>query len=304
MYPTQWAAAGPGRPAFEAFMADIAEDPEVVAIGLGESWGAGALVFPHLGWAGQSDGRPQQTVETREGDQILAKYGLVDRDDYLLGSFPYVVDSHTYTARFWVNYANVCLDRNCSRRMPFFSTHYQALQHPTDSWGNFDPSGTYDAGIERLLAYMDLKAGAGRPRVLAGDLNAWDPVTDPHVCTGASEPGPSHIAGIRRLRDYAGYTDAWRAVHPWGRAYTGTLNRGDTHYQTCLPANGLAWGSGYKRIDYIFTSGISTITSAEPVGAPFGAGGKGTVAWGNCAGCYHLGVTVGMPMPPLSGASF
>ena len=294
-YPTWWAAAGPGRPAFEAFMADVAVDPEVIAVGVGESWGAGAHVFPHLGWEGQSDGRPQKTPETREGDQILARYGFVDREDYLLGSFT-LPDSHT-TLQYWANYADVCLDRQCGRRMPFFSTHYQALQHPTDAWGQFDPAGTYEAGIERLLAYMDLKAGVGTPRVLAGDLNAWDPQTDRHICTAASEPGPSHVTGIRRLRDGAGYTDAWRMIHPWGRADTGSLNRSDAHYQNCLIANGLAPGAPYKRIDYIFTKDIHAITSAEYVGAPFGSGGKGTVAWGNCVGSDHVGVKVGIHVP-------
>jgi len=294
-FPAGWALEGSGRPMYDALTV-LAGDPQVVALGAGEA------PFPRqvmtvLGWYGLSQGRPQVSTVSVFHDYILAKYGFLDEDRLDVGGTWWNIPLQF--SPFTMNYANVCLDPACERTMPFFATHFQASAR----WGE---GGNYDEEFRPALSWINEKSGgANAPRVLAGDLNAWDPAVDLHLerCIGPApyEPGQKHIEGIRRIRYNEGYSDAWIDVHgaaqPAHTRYTGTINRGDLHYQACMADAGLPLGRGHKRMDYVFTKGIRTHESAEFVGAPFGPGGAGTVGWGNCVASDHLGVKVGFVAP-------
>jgi endonuclease/exonuclease/phosphatase family metal-dependent hydrolase len=147
---------------------------------------------------------------------------------------------------------------------------------------------SYDPYMATLLGYVDTMVPKGQRRVIVGDFNAWDNLTDPHLCLASSLPGEGHEAGIRRIKN-AGYTSMFRVRNPSGNAYTGMVNvQAYSRYATsCIPTAGLPQGHPYKAIDYAFSKHIagSDILAATKFGVPIGG-------FGNCAASDHLGLKV------------
>jgi endonuclease/exonuclease/phosphatase family metal-dependent hydrolase len=256
----------------ELLVQHIANDPTVVAIGLGESWGSGGPedVAPILGWS------LANATKSNQGDVILTRYGFTEQ-----GFSPAIGQTAAEIHR--AVYANVCLDAGCTRTLPFFALHTQASQE-----------GEYDGLMATLLAYADTVVPDGAPRVIMGDFNAWDTLTDPHVCVPSYEPGVSHQEGIRRIIS-SGYTDMMRLKNPAGNVYTGMLNR-LPYNQTqacCTIAAGLPQGHPYKAIDHAYSKHLADgqILSAQRFGIPVGG-------YGNCAASDHLGIKISVTIPP------
>ena len=254
----------------EALVRHITADPSVVALGTAEAWGAAepADLKSVLGWP---EGR---ATNEHNGVAILTRYGFTEQ-----GLGPQI--GNTGTEIHKPIYAKVCLNRECTRTMRFFAVHTQA------------PQGTYDTGIAALLSYIDSVAPAGQPRIVMGDFNAWDTVTDPQICLGAAEPGASHQAGIRRIRD-AGYASMLRLRNPSGNLYTATLNvRAYSQNATsCVVRAGFPQGHPFKSADHAFSKHIADadVKSATTFGVPIGR-------YGNCAASDHLGLKVTVRAP-------
>jgi hypothetical protein len=151
-------------------------------------------------------------------------------------------------------------------------------------------TGCYDTGMQAIVDYIDSVAPADTPRIIVGDFNASDSVTDPPLSASGSTSGMLyHGAGIRLIRDANGYRDMFRRVNPSGRNYTATLNKTHTSLWDQQVSLGMSPGDGYKRIDYAFSKHIpdSDIVSATTFGGPNGGSGS-------CIASDHLGVKVGV----------
>ena len=254
----------------EALLRHIARDPKVVAFGVGEAWG-GADIGPVLGVLGWE--RNNATI-TNNGDAILTRHGFTEQ---AVGP----IIGQTGAEIHKPIYANVCLDRTCTRTIPLFVLHTNTQQ------------GAYDAAMSTLLAYVDSMVPAGQPRIIMGDFNAWDNLTDPHRCVPSSLPGASHEAGIRRIKS-AGYTSLIHLKNPSTNAYTGQLNvLAYSQFATsCVVRAGLPQGHPYKAIDYAFSKHIrdADVIAATKFGIPIGG-------FGNCAASDHLGIKVTVRVP-------
>lgn len=249
----------------EALRQHVGGDPKVVALGVSEAWGGASVerVVAVLGW------QLANASVRSNGAAIVTRYGFTEQ---AVGP----VIGQTGAEIHRPIYANVCLDKDCTRTMPMFAVHTQNAQ------------GAYDGGMATLLTYVDSVVPAGRPRIVIGDFNAWDTLTDPHLCVGSGEPGASHEAGIRRIKD-AGYTSMLQLKNPTVNRYTGMLNV-LSYSQTatsCIVRAGLPQGHPYKAIDHAFSQYIADadVVGATKFAVPIGG-------FGNCAASDHLGIKV------------
>jgi endonuclease/exonuclease/phosphatase family metal-dependent hydrolase len=254
----------------EALVKHIASDATVVALGVGEAWGGAQIgrLLEVLGW--------QRVYATaiNQGDAILTRYGFLQQ-----GLGPAI--GQTGAEIFKPIYADVCLDKSCTRTMPFFAVHTQAEDT------------AYDSGIAKLMTYVDAVVPPGEPRIVMGDFNAWNPTTDPHACVGPAEPGLGHEAGIQRIAD-TGYTSMFRLKNPLANGSTGLLNVLGYSQTTssCLARAGLPQGHPYKAVDHAFSRSIADtdVLSATKIGVPIGG-------YGHCAASDHLGLKVTVHVP-------
>jgi hypothetical protein len=238
----------------------IGNDPSVVALGLGESWGCAhpAAVQNVLGW-------PARTSE-RNGVVLLARYGLAGAETWTqLDTSRNVNPSDTK----WVVRAPVCLNTGCTR---WTMVHIAHLLAATATIAHIDSYTTLDGQAEQALAFLGTQPPA-EPRVLVGDFNAFEGTNV--VCT--QEPHSRPIALFRQ----AGYIDAWPAVNGSAEGFTGMWNR-----QSCGSPEGYLW----KRIDYAWSKGINPVATAR----------FGMVTPGYGAPSDHAGLIVSYPMPGLS----
>jgi hypothetical protein len=172
----------------------------------------------------------------RNGTAFLARYGLA-------GAMKYEqIDSK---ANQWLIGGDVCLDAGCTATIPMYSVHFG------DTTDDLIPN-----QAQRVLDIL----GTQGPRLFLGDLNVFKTDTwNPKVpCTGDDNPGRLRTIS---LIEGAGYTDAWKATQS-SEGWTGMQTRNG-----CGTPN----GNLYKRIDYVFSSGMRTLTTdrfgrAEPGG--------------------------------------
>jgi endonuclease/exonuclease/phosphatase family metal-dependent hydrolase len=133
----------------------------------------------------------------------------------------------------------------CSSSVPAFSTHWTP---PGDAFG---------AVAQRAIEVLTSQPAA---HVLLGDLNvyridAWNPAVP---CTGSN--AAARIETIERM-EAAGYADAWKATQG-GEGWTGMATRAGC---------GVPNGNLYKRIDYVYTTGLRAIATTRLARAAPGA---------------------------------
>ena len=195
----------------------VGNDPDIVALGLGEAWlcGSPENVRKALGWKARTS--------ERNGVGIVARYGFAGPEEWVqLDTSLNPNPSDT----MWVLRIPVCLNVECSQTINTFTAHWYA-------------SGTYketmfDRQGRQTVDFLK-RAGGNAPHVLIGDLNAWE-----GAATCSQNPTS---AGLSHLRS-AGYIDAWPAVNGTLEGFTGMTNR---------PGCGLPEGYAWKRIDYAWS---------------------------------------------------
>jgi hypothetical protein len=198
-------------------LANLAADPRIVALGLGEAWTCAnsQRVRAALGWAA--------TVTDHNGVSIVARYGFAGplqwkQLDTSQASNP----SDTK----WVVRAPVCLDAACSSSIEVFTAH----------WGGGGRV-VMDTQAEETVTFMS-DVPAGVPHLFIGDLNVYETST---AC--ASSPLTTPLAKLRA----ANYTDAWNYLNGSAEGYTGMTNRAGC---------GNPPGYTFKRIDYSWSKNI------------------------------------------------
>ena len=170
----------------------------------------------------------------RNGTALAARYGFASGPTYTKN-----------TGDDWVVGGAVCLDSACSDSMPMFSAHW--------SVGNDAFGGAAQRTIEILAAQTG-------PHVLLGDLNVyridgWNPEVP---CTGPDVAG--RVDAIMRMEG-AGYADAWKTTQA-GEGWTGMSSRNG-----CGTPN----GNLFKRIDYVYTKGLTAVSTTRIARAAPGA---------------------------------
>jgi endonuclease/exonuclease/phosphatase family metal-dependent hydrolase len=172
----------------------------------------------------------------QEGVSLLARYGFAGKPRFEQ------IDAKNHR---WIESGRVCLDASCSASLQMFATHLGG------SDAEFLPQ------VERVIAIVDADTA---PRLFMGDLNLykidqWNPRMP---CTAADSAGRvSAIAAIER----AGFTDTWKALNS-GEGWTGMTSR-----KGCGNPN----GGLYKRIDYIYTKGLTATAITRFAQPPPGA---------------------------------
>jgi endonuclease/exonuclease/phosphatase family metal-dependent hydrolase len=208
---------------------ELRRDQTIVALAVQEAWNCGSPV--------QLNSVLGFAVATREqeGVALLARYGLRGSPIYRR------IDDRSNR---WVIGGHVCLDAACSAAVPMFSTH----------WGS-----TADDDFPRQAqATVAALRDQPQPHLVMGDLNAftidqWNPRTR---CTVPATPGGTKALAVMAA---AGYVDAWKVTQS-GEGWTGMASRPDC---------GRPEGNLYKRIDYVLTRGLRTLSTmrfarAEP----------------------------------------
>lgn len=205
----------------QAELERLRDDPAIIALGLQEAWNCG----------GPQNVNGVMGFKTasggRNGTALLARHGFSGPVKY------YQVDAK---APQWMVGGDVCLDAACSATIPVFSAHFGSV--PNDEFPN------------QAQRAIDFLAGQGAARVFMGDLNvykvdAWNPSVP---CTG---PDVSGRVRTISLIEGAGYTDAWKATQS-GEGWTGMASR---------PGCGAPLGGLFKRIDYVYTVGLRTLST-------------------------------------------
>jgi hypothetical protein len=172
----------------------------------------------------------------RNGTAFLARYGLS-------GAMKY--EQFDSKANQWLIGGDVCLDAACTATIPMFSVHFGDT--------------TDDQIPNQAQRVLDILGQSG-PRLFMGDLNVFKTDTwNPKVpCTGDDNPGRLRTIS---LIEAAGYTDAWKATQS-SEGWTGMATRNGC---------GIPVGNLYKRIDYVYSHGMRTLSTdrfgrAEPGG--------------------------------------
>lgn len=205
----------------QAQLERIKADPAIVALALQEAWNCGSPRNVNGVLAFKTVSRD------RNGTALLARHGLSGPVQY------YEIDAK---ARQWLIGGDVCLDAGCSDTIPVYSVHF---------------GDTTEDGIplqaQRVLEFLGRQSGA---RIFMGDLNvhktdAWNPKVR---CTARDKPGALRTIG---MIEAAGYTDAWKATQS-SEGWTGMASR---------PGCGSPPGNLYKRIDYVYSSGLQTLST-------------------------------------------
>lgn len=218
---------------------DAQEDPQLVALGLQEAWGAcGNLrnVAALLRWTTVS---PE-----RGGVGLIARYGIVGPWDMWQIEFKPVAGAPEDR---WLIGGNVCVAPDCVRTVYMWTTHLSATL-----------DAEWPRHVGKVLDWIERKPV---PHLFMGDLNIWqnDDASPPTFCGRPTAPMADALARIAG----AGYVDAWAATQP-GEGWTATLLR-----PGCGPDRN---GGAYKRIDYIWSKGLNAIATTRlglvPDGGP------------------------------------
>jgi hypothetical protein len=170
----------------------------------------------------------------RNGTALAARYGFASGPSYT-----------KITGDDWLVGGAVCLDPACSASTPVFSAHWSV---PEDAFG---------AAAQRTIEILGTQPV---PHVLLGDLNvyrvdAWNPSVP---CTGPDVGG--RVQAIMNM-EAAGYADAWKTTQP-GEGWTGMSTRNGC---------GVPNGNLFKRIDYVYTKGLTAVSTTRIARAAPGA---------------------------------
>jgi hypothetical protein len=162
----------------------------------------------------------------RNGTALAARYGFASGPTYT-----------KIMADDWLVGGAVCLDAGCSDTMPVFSAHWSV---PEDAFG---------AAAQRTI---EILGGQPVPHILLGDLNvyrvdAWNPSVP---CTGPDVAG--RVQAIMNM-EAAGYADAWKTTQS-GEGWTGMSTRNGC---------GVPNGNLFKRIDYVYTKGLTAVSTTR-----------------------------------------
>lgn len=205
----------------QAELQRLREDRAVIALGLQEAWNCG----------GPQNVNSVVGFKTasgeRDGTALLARHGFSGDIKY------YQIDAK---ANRWIVGGDVCLDAACTATIPVYSGHFGSV--PDDEIPN------------QARRALDFLASQGPARVLMGDFNvfrtdAWNPRVP---CTGEDNAGRNRTID---MIEGAGYTDAWKATQG-GEGWTGMASR---------PGCGTPVGNLYKRIDYVYSTGLRTLST-------------------------------------------
>jgi hypothetical protein len=236
----------------QAALGRIKDDSSVVALALQEAWFCGS----------------PQNVNTvvgfktasndRNGTAFLARYGLSGAMQY------HQIDSK---ANQWLIGGDVCLDPACTATIPMYSVHFGDA--PDDEIPN------------QAQRVIDLLGAQNGPRLFMGDLNVFKTDTwNPRVpCTGDDNSGRTRTIN---MIESAGYTDAWKATQN-SEGWTGMQTRAGC---------GLPVGNVYKRIDYVHSSGMRTLSTDR----------FGRAQPGGDAASDHIGLIAELSAVPVRGA--
>jgi endonuclease/exonuclease/phosphatase family metal-dependent hydrolase len=178
-----------------------------------------------------------------EGVALAARYGFSEPVSYRR------IDD---VNNRWLVGGGVCLDAACSSSVPIYSTH----------WGG--PQTAFPTQARRTVAALR----GMPPHLFMGDLNVyrldrWNPWSPCAATEGASKTAALAIV------ETAGYDDAWRTTRGT-EGWTGMLSR-----RGC----GRPHGNAFKRIDYVFSSGLPPVSATR-----FGKGAPGADAPSDHAG--------------------
>lgn len=214
----------------QAELERIKADPAIIAMAVQEAWNCGSPQNVN-GVLGFKTASGE-----RNGTALLARYGL---------SGPVKYEQIDARANQWLIGGDVCLDAACTATLPIFSVHFG------DTTDDLIP-----AQAQRVL---DILAAQGGARLFTGDLNVYKTdVWNPKVpCTGEDNPGRMRTI---TMIEGAGYTDAWKATQS-SEGWTGMASRAGCGSPT---------GNLYKRIDYVYSSGLRTLSTDR-----FGRGAPG-----------------------------
>jgi hypothetical protein len=215
----------------QAALGRVRDDSSVVALALQEAWFCGSPQNVQ-GVVGF-----KTASSDRNGTGFLARYGLSGAMKYL------EIDSK---ANQWLIGGDVCLDAACTATIPMYSVHFD---------------GSAEEGIpNQAQRVIDILGAQNGPRLFMGDLNVYKIDTwNPNVpCTGSDNSG--RVRTISMIEG-AGYTDAWKATQS-SEGWTGMQTRAGC---------GSPSGNLFKRIDYVYSSGMRTLSTdrfgrAEPGG--------------------------------------
>ena len=171
----------------------------------------------------------------RNGTAFLARHGLAGAMKYL-----------DIGGNQWLIGGDVCLDPACTATIPMYSVHFD---------------GSEQEGIpNQAQKVIDILSAHAGPRLFMGDLNIYKVDTwNPSVpCTGSDNSGRVRTMS---MIESAGYTDAWKVTQN-SEGWTGMQTRAGC---------GSPSGNLFKRIDYVHSSGMRTLSTdrfgrAEPGG--------------------------------------
>ena len=170
----------------------------------------------------------------RNGTALAARYGFASGPSYT-----------KITGDDWLVGGVVCLNPACSATIPVFAAHWSV---PEDALG---------AAAQRTI---EILGSQPVPHVVLGDLNvyrvdAWNPSVP---CTGPDVAG--RVDAIMNM-EAAGYADAWK-VTQGGEGWTGMSTRNGC---------GVPNGNLFKRIDYVYTKGLTALSTTRIARAAPGA---------------------------------
>jgi hypothetical protein len=205
----------------QAELQRVKDDPSIVALALQEAWNCGGPQNVN-GVIGFKTASGE-----RNGTALIARYGFAGGIKYQQ------IDTK---ANQWLIGGDVCLDPGCSATPPIFSVHFGDT--PDDQIPN---------QAQRVVDILDAIGGA---RLFMGDLNVYKTdVWNPRVpCTGDDNAGRLRTIS---LIEGAGYTDAWKATQN-SEGWTGMQTRAGC---------GTPSGNLFKRIDYVYSSGMRTLST-------------------------------------------
>lgn len=205
----------------QAELERIRADQSIVALALQEAWSCGSPQNVN-GVLGFKSASGE-----RNGTALLARYGL---------SGPVKYQQIDAKANQWLIGGDVCLDAACTTTVPIYSAHF---------------GDTSDDEIPmQAQRVIELLSAQGAARLFMGDLNVFKTdVWNPSVpCTGEDNAGRLRTIG---MIEGAGYTDAWKATQT-SEGWTGMATRNG-----CGTPN----GNLFKRIDYVYSSGMRTLST-------------------------------------------
>lgn len=214
-------ASKPGGPFWPAMDA-IKNDAGVVALGVQEAWACATpeAIRKHLGW--------HHATPEQNGTGLVTRYGMRGKHVVEQIAFKGVEGA---SEDQWLFGGDVCLDAGCGSTLRIYSAHFTA----PDDVG-------FTAQARNTIAYAKAQPAFER-NVIVGDLNYYMANRTQVPCgTDRTTSPPAEVFAA------AGYVDAWLALKPGVDGATGMWNR---------PGCGKPEGGLFKRIDYIYSRGLS-----------------------------------------------